>query len=157
MQNNLLILASVALIESVHHLRKNAPNKVLLDILALIVVALLLAAILNKLREVTSLAQLHDQIDRSVLFVHKFVIAPHYMLRLDLPQDLDLVVKLLAFLLAHIAIVCHFPHHLFTTWYVEDFCHFPKTAYTYINKFNIDQKMAFSLSSLLNACSLGHL
>ena len=92
MQDDLLVLSSVTLVQREDNLGKNAPNKVLLDILALIVVALLLAAILNKLREVTSLAQLHDQIDRSVLFVHKFVIAPHYMLRLDLPQDLDLVV-----------------------------------------------------------------
>jgi len=80
----------------------------------------------DHLGQIATLAMLHHQIDRSVLLVYEFVEASHYIVCLDLAQDLDLVVELLALLLAHASVVGHFPDHFAPCRYVHHLRHFSK-------------------------------
>ena len=59
MQDDLLILAPVALIQSKHNLGENAPNEVFSNILSTIT----LATFLDELGKIAAFAKLHYQID----------------------------------------------------------------------------------------------
>ena len=91
-------------------------------------VTLLLAVILDQFRKVSAFAQLHDQIDRSVLLVYEFVIAAHNVVSLDLPQYLHFIVELLSLFFAHASVICDFPYHFASARYVQHFCYFSKRA-----------------------------
>ena len=56
MQDDLLVLATMALVQGKHYLSENAPDKVLLDMLAFFAT---LSILLNQLGQVTTFAVLH--------------------------------------------------------------------------------------------------
>ena len=84
----------MALVESQDSLGENAPNKILSYVLA----TLTFSTLLDQLRQIAALTELHDQIDWSVLFVNKLVIASHDVVCLYFAEDLDFIVELLTYL-----------------------------------------------------------
>ena len=125
MQDNLFVFSAMAFVQSKHNLSENAPNEVLANILA----SLILPTLLDQFGQITSFAVFHDQIYRSVLFVNEFVEAPHNVISFDLTQNLHFIIQLLPLFFAHASIVGYFPDHFSARGYMENFCHFSKRSY----------------------------
>ena len=87
MKDNLFIFAPVTFIKRQNNLCENSPNEILVDI----VWTLRGATFLDQFPKITAFTALHDQVDRGVLFIDKFIKAADYVLVLELSQNVDFI------------------------------------------------------------------
>ena len=127
MKNDLIFFPSVAFIKCQDNLGENAPNEVLSD---KCLRGSGLPALLNEFLEIASLADLHDQINRGVLLVDEFVIAPHNVLMLQFSQYVHLVDQLLLLFVVHAAVISLLPYHLCVRGLVQHQRHLAVAALT---------------------------
>ena len=88
-------------------------------------------ALLNNLREVTSSAVFHDDVDGSILFVNNFVMVSDNIIMLKLSQDIYFINQLLFLSFLHNAIVYFLPYHLLAWWHMLYQADFSKTSYDF--------------------------
>lgn len=97
-------LLRVDVVEGDHELLEDLPD----DLLGHVLVGL--AALFDKAGDVAVLAVLHDDVDLLVVLVDDAVLLAHYLFVIQLAQDVNLVYKLLAFLLVHLVLDDLLPH-----------------------------------------------
>jgi len=83
MQNDFLVLSSMALIQGEDHLCENAPYKIFINKILFIIAWR--PALLNEFTEVAALAILHYKVDACVLLVNKFIEASYNILMFQFP------------------------------------------------------------------------
>ena len=121
-QNELVVLAFVAFKERQDDLGEDLPNELLRNVHVAIL------ALLYQLAQVAARTVLHDNVNGQVFTVYDLVMVTHYVLMLQLSQDVHLVYQLKLFFLFHLSIVYLLPDHLLARLFVFDKTDFTKAA-----------------------------
>ena len=121
-QNELVVLSFVAFKERQDDLGEDLPDELLRDVHVAIL------ALLYQLAQVAARTVLHDNVNGQVFTVYDLVMVTHYVLMLQLSQDVHLVYQLKLFLLFHLPIVYLLPDHLLAGLFVFDKTDFTKAA-----------------------------
>ena len=88
MKDDLFVFSTVAFVKGKDNLGENSPYKILPDELWLLWVSTLF----YQMWQITTFAVLHHQVDRSLLLIHKFVIASNDIVCFHFSQNFDFVV-----------------------------------------------------------------
>ena len=122
----LLLISAMALKQSQSYLHQYFPNEVLIDVLSFFL------AFVYKLCKIATLAVFHYNIQRCVLFVDNFIIAPHNIFVLQLSQNIYFIYQLVNFFFFKFTVVNLFPYHFFICGQVSDQRYLSKSSLAYI-------------------------